>query len=130
MDPLLQREEKHGPCRLVWIGVLGVTCHADDLKRARISRAVHAKVFADRIFVGKVFPDERFIHNRHWTRGAGIGLGEIAPAHDALSDCRKVPTAHPVPGDTLRHISLWVASPFYRNQLTPVIAAEWTVGRQ
>src|SRR6476659_4308901 len=76
MDTLLQRHEKHGLCGLVWIVVLGVTHYADDLKRASISGVVHAKVFADGIFVGEVFPDERFIHNRHWARGAGIGPRE------------------------------------------------------
>src|SRR5580700_11158679 len=112
MDTLLQRYEKHGLCGLVGIVVLGVTRHADDLKRARISGVVHAKVLADGIFVGEVFPDERFIHNRHRARGAGITLREIASSHDALSDCRKILMAHPVPRHTLLLRRHWIAPPF------------------
>ena len=65
---------------------IGVTRHADDLKRACISGIVHTKVFAEGIFVREVFLDERFIHNRHRARGAGIAFRKIAAAPDALSD--------------------------------------------
>src|SRR5262249_4438697 len=68
--------------------------------------------------------------NRHWARGARIALRESTSTQDALSDCRKIMTANPVPRYTFRLRSLWITPSFYGNQFIPVIAAERTVGRQ
>src|SRR5579862_2999325 len=114
-----------------WSGSLYLASrYPNDIEGASIPGVVHTKVFADGIVVGEVFPDERFIHDRHRARGAGIALREIAATHDALSYRRKIPTAHPVPRDTFGLRCRWITPPLDGNQFTPVIAAERTPGRQ